>query len=274
MSPTQSSQSSESFLSSQSSTSSQLDGFFSPVLRPSTPIRAAAGMASAPAEAAQKSSDAAPSTATLPCDMLYQGQSSQVHSKGKWNSVFQCNQARCHNVYSASNSSTSLKAHYETKHKTEYTRIMLLAFPSTGTQTTLDLVALPSRFHERAISACLRWFICGLIPFSTLDSPAFRGIIQEPFPMANMPCPKTDRAKLPSHAQYSWTSAANRPYLAIIYNWLDATFKFHECLLDLASQSYPHDANTTAQLIRKKGFKRGMSGKWDQLYFWKAESGE
>ncbi|KAG0083548.1 hypothetical protein BGZ93_001741, partial [Podila epicladia] len=101
-----------------------------------------------------------------------------------------------------SNLSTSLKAHYQSKHHAEYTCIMQIAFPSTSVQTILDPVALPSRFHEHAIRASLHWFIRGLIPFSTLDFLAFRDFVQDLLPMASMPCSQTFRTRLPSHAQF------------------------------------------------------------------------
>lgn len=123
---------------------------------------------------------------------------------------------------------------------------------------------------DNVASAALSWIVKDMLPFSILDSSAFKSFIQTINPMIRVPCSSTIKGKLPGKVSLlkvvmrehllntlvngaitidSWTSSANKPYLGITLHWLDDNFYMHETVLDLSPQPYPHDATTTARLI-------------------------
>jgi hypothetical protein len=142
--------------------------------------------------------------------------------------------------------------------------------PKEETQTKLDQIS--GKSSSKVSNAALVWIINDMFPFSTVNTPAFRTFVLTVNPLAQVPCAATLRDRLAQRASLirgnlkafltntleygsittdSWSSNANKPYIAVTLHWLDEDFKIHECCLSMAPQPYPHDAQTTALLLRR-----------------------
>ncbi|KAF9274110.1 hypothetical protein BGZ68_000930 [Mortierella alpina] len=65
------------------------------------------------------------------------------------------------------------------------------ATQQAGNQLTLFELPVPQRALDRLATAALNWIIQSMLPFSALDSPSFREMIQSINPQVRMPCSAT-----------------------------------------------------------------------------------
>ncbi|KAF9271507.1 hypothetical protein BGZ68_003524, partial [Mortierella alpina] len=199
----------------------------------------------------------------------YEARFAKRHN-GAWTWRFHCRQHGCSHHYSPNSATGTLKRHFSTDHRAAYNEMQRAATQQATRQPTLFELPIPQRALDRLAIAALNWIIQSMQPFSALDSPAFREMIQAVNPQVRLPCSATIRAMLADHTLLledmlkvrfaetlefgslttdSWTSAANRPYMSVTLHWLDKDFGLHECALALEPQPYPHTAQPTALLI-------------------------
>ena len=184
-----------------------------------------------------------------------------------------CKQPDCNHEYVQSGGGgggRSLGYHMMACHRPLFDKVVRQSMK----QLTLTEMAVPASKKEQVAYSGLQWLIADFQPFSTFDSPHFRQFIQTCSPMLTPPSAATIRSKLPLYRLQlytlivelmernmvggsitldSWTSRSNRPFLAITFHWLDNHFQYHECVLDMAAQPYPHTAANTARLVSKFG---------------------
>lgn len=182
---------------------------------------------------------------------------------GKWQWRFGCLQDGCTTTYSETVTTTSINRHYACEHS---------KFKTKPTQMTLLDMPLGAKVQDKIALASLKWIIKDMLPFSTVDSEAFKDVIRSINHHVKVPCGATLRNRLPTYASYlraelkqllektlkhgcltldGWTSAANKPFLGITLHWLDEHFTPRQFVLAMAPQPYPHDAIHMARLIRK-----------------------
>lgn len=193
-----------------------------------------------------------------------------------------CLQDGCLHNFSSTATSSTLSSHFRARHLEELHKIKQKASatgnstvgssPTSLVQTKLDGTSIPIPKEGKIVSAALEWIIADLQPFSAIDTPKHKALLNLYNPRLSVPCSATVRNALPDHRRGltdilkklmnesmlfgaitadSWTSQSNKPFMGITLSWLDSNFNNYECVLDLAPQPYPHDASNTARLIRK-----------------------
>ena len=179
-------------------------------------------------------------------------------------------------VFTASNSSSTYAYNLRADHHALSIEIEKVRTSGSSSkklvQTKIDsnTIAIPKQ--ERVVAAALEWIIEDQQPFTAMDSPKHRALLNLFNPKVNVPCAATIRAGMINHCRTltgrlkflmgttllygtltadGWTSGSGKPFLSITLHWLDDNFKHHEYLLDLAPQPYPHTHQRTARLLHK-----------------------
>ncbi|KAF9943542.1 hypothetical protein BGZ72_003830, partial [Mortierella alpina] len=154
---------------------------------------------------------------------------------GPWAWRFHCRERNCSSHYSPNSATGTLMRHFMAAHRAAYDEAQRAATQQNGRQPTLLELPVPQKTLDRLATAALSWIIQSMQPFSALDSPSFREMIQAVSPQIRMLCSATIRARLADHTLHledmlkvrlaetlefgslttdSWTSAANRPYMS------------------------------------------------------------
>ncbi|CAO3568902.1 unnamed protein product [Mortierella alpina] len=118
---------------------------------------------------------------------------------GAWTWRFHCREYGCSHHYSPSSSTATSKRLFRADLRAVYNEMQRAAAQQAGNQPTLFDLPVPQRALDRLATAALNWIIQSMLPFSALDSPSFREMIQSINPQVRMPCSATIRAKLADH---------------------------------------------------------------------------
>jgi len=87
-------------------------------------------------------------------------------------------------------------------HRVAHNEMQRTATQQAGRQPTLFELPVPQRALDRLATAALSWIIQSMQPFSALDSPAFREMIQAINPQVRLPRSATIRGMLADHTLY------------------------------------------------------------------------
>ncbi len=128
----------------------------------------------------------------------YEARFAKRHN-GKWTWRFHCREHGCSHHYSPNSATGTLKRHFSSDHRAAYNEIQRAASQQPARQPTLFELPVPQRALDRLATAALNWVIQSMQPFSALDAPAFREMIQAVNPQVRLPCSATIRAMLADH---------------------------------------------------------------------------
>ncbi|KAI8595554.1 hypothetical protein EDD21DRAFT_424355 [Dissophora ornata] len=182
---------------------------------------------------------------------------------------FFCRQPNCKHHFSTNSSLTPLARHFQVAHHAVYVEICKTQMQggngavkmssTTLVQTKLDSTSIRMPKIDTIISAALEWMIADLQPFTAMDTPKHRALLNLYNPLVVIPCAATIRGSAPVMVKAAEMAQLTRiPCFAhILHNSVKTAIEKDDAIQALVTRCHKlvtffHNSPKMAQLLQQE----------------------